>query len=173
MTTGTLVVLTGASGAGKTTIARAVQQAHPDCEVRFFDSIGIPTVEAMAAFGAGHEPGGAWQRAMTLQWIERIAPTLNLGRTVLFEGQMRIAFIKEALFTHNIARARILLVDCSDVVRKARLIHDRASPELANDDMLNWARYLRREAASIGCETLNTDTLSIAQAVDRIAVYFE
>src|SRR5215471_2397787 len=93
------VVLTGASGAGKTTIAHSVEKLGlPNCEVHFFDSIGVPSVEQRRSeYGPRHEPGGAWQRAMTLQWVSRIRAVLERGTSVLLEGQMRIAFVKEAL----------------------------------------------------------------------------
>src|SRR5208283_1780898 len=80
--TGSLVVLAGASGGGKTTIALAIERGHPDFLVFRFDVIGVPSPEVMASFGTGHQPGGAWQRAMTLQWFERIAPLLHAGRSI-------------------------------------------------------------------------------------------
>jgi ATP-dependent Clp protease ATP-binding subunit ClpA len=58
------VVLTGASGSGKTAIAEAIRIGHPDlAEVLHFDSIGVPSLEVMVA---GWGSGEAWQRAMTL-----------------------------------------------------------------------------------------------------------
>jgi hypothetical protein len=63
------VVLTGASGAGKTTIARYVEELGlTNCEVHFFDSIGIPSVGQMRKeYDPGYEPGGTWQRARRLR----------------------------------------------------------------------------------------------------------
>src|SRR5580692_1432258 len=49
-----LLILTGASGAGKTTLAHAVQESLPNCEVRFFDSIGVPSAEIMATYGGDY-----------------------------------------------------------------------------------------------------------------------
>jgi energy-coupling factor transporter ATP-binding protein EcfA2 len=108
---GSFVLLSGASGAGKTTIARSVENLRPpNCEVHFFDSIGVPSVEQMhREFGHGHEPGGAWQRAMTLQWIGRIRTIWDRGISVLLEGQMRIAFIREALAENQITSAHVIL----------------------------------------------------------------
>jgi energy-coupling factor transporter ATP-binding protein EcfA2 len=165
-----LVILTGASGSGKTTLARAVQHLNlASCEVLFFDSVGVPSEAEMRAFGDGHEPGGAWQRATTIRWIERIAILLQGGTAVLLEGQMRIAFIHEALAMSSIRNAHIVLVDCDDVTRAKRLRTDRNQPGLANPDMMSWSRYLREEATSAGCEIMNTGESNGAACRDRIA----
>jgi hypothetical protein len=37
------------------------------CEVRFFDSIGVPSAEIMATYTGDYGPGGGWQRAMTME----------------------------------------------------------------------------------------------------------
>ena len=168
---GALVVLTGASGGGKTAIALAVERAHPDYDVFRFDTIGVPSADVMAGFGTGHQPGGAWQHAMTLQWFERIAPIVASGRRVLFEGQMRIAFIREALNLQTIPNSHVILVDCDDSTRDARLIHDRGQPELANDTMKGWSRYLRSEAMEGGFEVLDTGEKTLAESVAHVVEY--
>jgi hypothetical protein len=170
---GSLVVLTGASGGGKTTIALEVERVHPDYDVFRFDTIGVPSAEVMAAFGTGHQPGGAWQRAMTLQWFERIAPVVGDGRRVLFEGQMRIAFIREALKIQIIPNAHVILVECDDSTRDARLIHDRRQPELTDDSMKGWSRYLHSEAVEAGIEVLDTSDQTLAESVAHIVRYLQ
>jgi dephospho-CoA kinase len=164
-----LVILTGASGSGKTALASAVQSQNlPQCVVLFFDSIGVPSAEAMRAYGEGYQPGGAWQRATTIQWMSRIASMLKTGISILFEGQMRIEFIHTALALFRIENARILLVDCDDAIRTARLQVDRNQPELANADMLAWSRYLRDEATQAGCEILDTGAVPLEDCRKRI-----
>jgi predicted ABC-type ATPase len=161
-----LVILTGASGAGKTTLAQyLLKHYRADCNVLFFDSIGVPTVDRMERDYGG---GVAWQRVKTLEWMARIGPCLSTQRPALFEGQMRIAFIMEALAAHKIATAHIVLVDCDDVTRKARLHTDRSQPELANPIMMNWARCLREEALELGVETLDTSHKSVAQCITHL-----
>jgi dephospho-CoA kinase len=114
-----LVILTGASGSGKTAIAETIRIGHPDlAEVLHFDSIGVPSPEArLAGWGSGE----AWQRAMTLSWMTRIAAMSSQNRPVLFEGQMRLAFVREGLLAAGIANARVILVDCDDATRTHRL----------------------------------------------------
>lgn len=160
-----LVILTGASGSGKTAIAEAIEERCPSVTVIRFDTIGVPSAEVMATFGSGHQPGGAWQRAMTLEWMERIAPMLEPGKTVLFEGQMRIAFIREALAASRIEDARVLCVECDESTRRQRLTRDRLQPELADENMMGWSRYLHREALEAGCEILDTTSLSLSDSV--------
>ena len=159
------VVMTGASGSGKTAIAEAIEVDHPWITVFRFDTIGVPSAAVMATFGSGDQPGGAWQRAMTLQWMKTIAPALAAGRTVLFEGQMRIAFIQEALTACTIENARVLCVECGDSTRTDRLTYDRLQPELANEGMMGWRRYLHQEAVDAGYGILDTTHLSLGESV--------
>jgi adenylate kinase family enzyme len=159
------VVLTGASGSCKTTIARCIQQHHlPTLEVVFFDSAGVPPADQMVSEYGSVE---AWQRATTA-WMVKIRELLAAGRAVLFEGQMRIAFILDALAEAGIARAQVILADCSDNVRNARLRTDRNQAELANPIMMSWATCLREEAWNAGFETLDTERFPLAECVDYI-----
>jgi hypothetical protein len=109
-------------------------------------------------YGSGEQ----WQRAMTLGWLQRVKPLLSAARPALLEGQMRIGFIHEALASAGVSNARIVLVDCNDATRTKRLSLDRNQPELANDEMMKWAGYLREEAANCaGAEILNTGVTSL------------
>lgn len=167
-----LVIMTGASGSGKTAIAEALELGDPSITVFRFDSAGVPSPEEMAAFGEGYQPGGAWQRSTTFRWIERIAPIVAAGKQVLFEGQMRIAFIRDALNAAGIENARILCVDCDDATRRKRLIDDRLQPDLASESMMGWASFLRQEALEAGCDILDTTNLCLAESVGAVLSIF-
>ena len=162
-----LIMLTGASGSGKTAIARAFQSRYADrAAVLFFDSIGVPSPERMIAeFGSGQ----AWQRAMTIRWMAKIAASAHLHRCVLLEGQVRPVFLAEAVAAAGLNDHRIVLADCDDATRTRRLVIDRAQPDLANPDMPNWARFLRIEAERAGCEILDTSSATIGACVEQIA----
>jgi hypothetical protein len=92
-----LVILTRASGSGKTAIAEAIAAERPSlAEVLHFDRIGMPSTEEMLAGWGTLE---AWQLAMIIEWMSRIAAKREFCRPVLFEGQMRLAAKCEVLDT--------------------------------------------------------------------------
>jgi hypothetical protein len=166
------VILTGASGVGKTTIAAAIEKLDPEIAVYQGDKVALPPPEILSSFGPANGPGGASQRGFALYWIGEILKHSHT-RPVLLETQCRIAFLEEALSLHRISWARIVLVECNDAVRNARLIHARRQPDLANEDMANWSRYLHREAVTAGYEILDTGSVSLTQAVARICSYLK
>lgn len=108
---------------------------------------------------------------MTLRWLQRISPLLLEGKPVLFEGQMRIAFIREGLQAVGISTAHIILVDCDDDTRRSRLIHHRDQPDLANADMMAWARYLRGEAIETGCTLFDTSKLTLNECLSYLETF--
>jgi len=163
-----LVILTGASGSGKTAIAETIETRRPGfADVFCFDQIGVPSLEAMATeYGSGE----AWQRAKTLEWMVRIASLRALDRPVLFEGQMRLAFVREGLLSAGIADARVVLVDCDDETRTHRLLTHRNQPELANPSTMSWAAFLRREAQAAGYAVLDTSKISLEAGVEHVCL---
>lgn len=161
------VILTGASGAGKTSVACWIEERRPEILVLQGDRIGLPSDDVMAGYGPTDEPGGPTQRGFALYWLERIAEELRSGKPVLLETQCRIAFLQEAVRLHRIANARILLLECSKESRAARL-QQRGQPELANAQMSDWSRFLRDEAEQFGCEILETSRASVPDTAAHV-----
>jgi dephospho-CoA kinase len=166
-----LVVLTGASGSGKTTIARAFADRYPAlAQVHYFDQIPVPSLEEMAAqYGSPEE----WQRLKTIAWCHKLAERLESHPNMLFEGQTRSEFVRQGQKEAGIDDVRIVLVDCDDATRVHRLTHDRGQPELAGERMMKWAKFLRHEAELEGEMILDTSRLSVDEAVDRLRSYFD
>jgi len=159
-------ILIGASGSGKTTIAREVEKRfEKDISVFYFDRIGVPSIDQMIAdYGSGE----AWQRAKTIEWIATIAPVCATGRSVLLEGQTRLSFLAEAAQAAGAFSYTPILVDCDDEIRAWRLTQERCQPELISDDMKRWAEYLRYEARKSGCDILDTSELSLELSVEYV-----
>ncbi|MBV8794540.1 MAG: AAA family ATPase [Hyphomicrobiales bacterium] len=161
-----LVILIGASGSGKTTIARAIDHRYAEqVEVFYFDRIGVPPVQEMIAeYGSGEE----WQRAKTLDWMAKLARLAKSESRLLFEGQTRLSFLEEGASAAGGLAYFPILLDCDDETRSKRLAIERNQPELADEKMMNWARYLRSEAKRRGCEILDTSTLSLDEGVSYV-----
>ncbi|MFA1627081.1 AAA family ATPase [Rhizobium mongolense] len=161
-----LLVLTGASGAGKTTIAEAIESRHGEkIDVFYKDRIGVPSVDEMISkFGSVE----GWQKAATFEWMSRLAEPVAQGRSVLFEGQSRLSFVAEAAAHAGIVAYSTILVDCDDETRIRRLSFDRGQPELGDENMLNWARFLREEATACGREILDTSHLSLDEEISYV-----
>ena len=138
--------LIGASGSGKTSAVRALDKAgRSDLKIFFFDAIGVPSEqEQIEKWGSG----AGWQRAMTVEWVKRMKAELAHSN-VLLDGQTRPSFITEACEINDVKSYKVILVHCSDEVRQARLLK-RGQPELANEQMMEWGRYLLMETRRIG-----------------------
>jgi hypothetical protein len=161
----TLYFVIGASGSGKTSAVHALETAGKSGAKKFFfDSIGVPSPEErIEKWGSG----GGWQRAMTIEWAKRIKNELA-NSNALLDGQTRPSFIAEACEIHDIKSYKVILIHCSDDVRRARLLQ-RGQPELADQQMMDWAKYLLRETAKIHGEIIHNDNLSIAETAAALA----
>jgi adenylate kinase family enzyme len=155
----------GASGSGKTSAVRELEKAgRTDLKTFLFDTIGVPSEQEMIErWGSG----GGWQRAMTVEWVKRMRSELA-NSNVLLDGQTRPSFIAEACEDNDVKSYKVILIDCSDGVRKARLLQ-RGQPELTNEQMMEWGRYLLRETEKIGGKIINNDSLSIRETAAAIA----
>jgi dephospho-CoA kinase len=159
-----LYFVIGASGAGKTSAVRQLEKAQlPGLKTFFFDSVGTPTPEAMIEKWGG---GESWQRAMTIEWVARIKPELETSVAIL-DGQTRPQFISDACRMHGLVSYAIILVHCSDAVRRARLI-ERGQPALANRQMMEWAAYLLRETEKAGGAVIDNDEMTIPETADLL-----
>jgi hypothetical protein len=158
-----LLVVTGASGVGKTTLVRELERRGvPGVQCHYFDSIGVPTPEEMTRqYGGGEE----WQRAATRQWIQRLAIGTPPGSLAVLDGQVRPSVVFEALAATPIPVVEILLVDCTHDQRDHRLRTLRGQPELATAEMAAWAAYLRGQADALRLPRLDTSSSPVDDCV--------
>ncbi len=169
--TPSILVATGASGAGKTTLVKYLAgNAIPGVGCFFFDSIGVPTPEAMRReFGSGEE----WQRQTTMRWIERLARNADDLRVAVLDGQIRPTFVLEAFEATKVTNGLIVLVECSRDARRTRLSGERGQPELANPDMDCWAAYLRGQADALHLPIVDTTGVDVPIAAAPLVEHVE
>lgn len=165
------VIMTGASGVGKTTIARTIRLRYPGITVSLDEELKRPPNAFMESIGPTEGPGGPFQRGFALYSVPALSQEREHKGPALLDCQCRIAFLKEALTRHHITNTHLVLVECDDATRETRL-KVRGSPELANEQMKNWSRYLHAEAVEAGLDILNTGVSSLNENVAKILTYF-
>ena len=160
-----ITFLIGASGAGKTAAAERLEAAQLGClQICYFDRIGVPDVSAMVReYGSGEE----WQRVKTHEWVAIIKSRYLATSDVLLDLQTRPSFIEEACRVQKIDLFDILLLDCADDVRNARL-SKRYQLDLATRQMAAWARYLREECRRRNLPVIDTTNATIDGVVASI-----
>lgn len=155
-----VLVVTGASGTGKTTATRALASRRPKLVVYHFDSIGVPDAAVMEEDFGG--PAG-WQASATHRWFTRINSELAGGTSAILDGQMRPAFVRDAAEGARNLSVSIVVFCCERQTREQRLVA-RGVPWLANPQMEEWARYLQAQALSLRLPLVDTTSLSVEEA---------
>lgn len=171
MTAPAILVVTGASGSGKTATVCALEaRALPGVRCYYFDAIGVPPTAVMERqFGS---PDG-WQATTTREWIARLAADPDGADLYVLDGQTRPSFVRDAVERAGVAMVRIVLLDCAASVRHERLMGPRGQPELANSRMDCWAAYLRGQADALRLPVIDTTDLDLDAAVDALVVHVE
>lgn len=143
-----IILITGASGSGKTMLLQELSKNVPEQSVKifYFDDIGVPSVEEM--INQYHSPE-MWQKTMTDQWIERLSHIKNV-QIILLEGSYNPHFAVNALKKHGLSNYRLFCVHSDRSIREQRLQHQRQQPELMTDDMENFAQFLKRTTVELG-----------------------
>lgn len=161
-----LFFLIGSSGSGKTTVAELIEDMKlSSLAVCRSDSLPVPSRAAMIKECGSVEE---WQRANTTKWVKNIKEQYLNNSNVLFDLQSRPTFIEEACKNIGIEFYTIILFDCSDEERKRRLVEDRQQADLANQQMMDWARYLRENCFKHNCQIINNTQLTPAQSLAKL-----
>ncbi len=154
----------GASGSGKTTVVKRIEKSLPGFKTIYFDSIGIPSFEEMNQNYGGPEE---FQWVKTIEWIKEIKLNFLSNVNVILDGQTRPSFIEEGCKSMGITNYDVILLDCNDEERRRRLF-DRGQKELADENMMNWAKYLRRESEQRGYQIIDNTHFQEDQTLAKL-----
>lgn len=143
-----IVLITGASGVGKTTLLKEIEQKYPQETIssHFFDSIGVPSFDDMIQqYGSSEK----WQEVTTRRWIERLSK-IHDKKLVFLEGQFNPEFALVALREQSIENYLLICLHTEQALREHRLSVLRNQPELADIHMNNWALFLKEKTIEMG-----------------------
>jgi predicted kinase len=162
-----ILVLTGASGSGKTTLLRALEAMKIP---------GVACFECDAIYedlpGEVRADGATAQDAILEHWAKRALDQSGLELAVL-DTQIRPQKALELLRRLGIAVYQVVLIECEQIQREARLRGPRAQPELANQQMENWAAYMRGQADALGLDSIDTSPGPISASLARLYAIVE
>lgn len=162
-----VALVTGASGAGKSHLVEEMERrfsGEPRVGFRYFDCAGVPSAKEMEEqYGSGER----WQEATTVEWVRQIAATEGKA-VVVFEGSYRPEFALRACREHGVKRVLLVVVDVADDIRVDRLTRLRKQPELADEHMMNWARFLRNDTIARGGSVIDTSSSDVGRSVDDL-----
>ncbi len=156
----TIFFITGASGAGKTTLVSELKNKYKnkkDWTFLHFDFIGVPTPEEMIKRYGSREN---WQKEIACQWIKKMLTEYKDKEVIIFEGQVNLHFITDGFSKNNFSNYEIILMDCNEEIMSKRLTEYRNQPELLNQDMKNWLNLLRKQAKELNANIINTSNKS-------------
>ena len=156
-----ILVLTGASGAGKTTLILKLNElAIPGVMGINCDRVKIEVDETA-------DPADR-QANILRYWIAYLVqPETGIELAVL-DTQIRPHLALEVLNEAAIEYAQIVLVDCDPEKRNERLHVDRNQPELANPRMDCWAAYLRGQADALKLSIIDTSDDEIEKSLAEL-----
>ncbi|NUR97679.1 MAG: hypothetical protein HOV67_20795 [Kribbellaceae bacterium] len=133
-----LLILTGSSCSGKTTLARALGDRVQDVVVHDHDEIGVPEDADMR-----------WRNRTTEQWIRRALEYQDRGLDMILTGQSPLGEVLASPSAPQLDGIAVCLVDVADDERRRRLGRrdgGRRPPEVV-DSFVGWAAWHRGHAA--------------------------
>ena len=150
-----ILVLTGASGAGKTTLALKLNE------------LGIPGVKGINCDRVeleNREDSTDRQADVLRYWIAQLSQPEKGIELAVLDTQIRPHRALEVLREASVKYAQVVLVDCDPVKRNERLQRERGQPELASARMDCWAAYLRGQADALGLAIIDTSDDSVDES---------
>jgi dephospho-CoA kinase len=161
-----LILVTGASGTGKTTIVKAIEKKLNNKLVSFnyFDDIGVPSFESMVSnFGSPQR----WQEVTTHAWMAKLT-TITDKKLIILEGSFNPEFAIAKLQKPALENCLVICIHTDRAQREARLMQNRNQPELVSQDMENFARLLKERTLALGGVVVEHDKIHPSQTAQSI-----
>jgi dephospho-CoA kinase len=156
-----ILVLTGASGAGKTTLTLKLKElAIPGVESINCDRVKIEVPETADSSDL--------QVGILRYWVSQLSQEKTKIELAVLDTQIRPHRAREVLNQVGILYAQIVLVDCDPIKRNERLRIERSQPELATPQMDCWAAYLRGQADALNLSIIDTSEDSIDNSLKTL-----
>lgn len=137
------VFTTGASGAGKTSILKAIESkvSSEPASVNYFDDIGVPSQYEMVMT---HGSEANWQDAALSFWIEKLSKT-NGKELVFLEGSFDPDLLMKYTAQFHLKNFIVVCVDSTRAIREARLRRYRPATQthLICQNMENFAKLIK------------------------------
>ena len=166
-----ILVVTGASGSGKTSAVRTLEaRGVPGVGCFYFDSIGVPSPEAMQR---DHDGGEQWQAWATRRWLLQLDQLDSTIRVAVLDAQTRPSFVESASAECRRRQVRTILLDCERSERERWLHTERGQPELATTEMALWAAYLRGQADALALRVVDTSRIDPIAVTNRLVEIIE
>lgn len=160
-----LIFILGASGSGKTTNVKTIENKYPDkYHFAYFDQPKVPSVEEVQENYGGWEK---WGIERTNEWIKKIKESYVENKVTIFDVHTKPENIENACKDFGITDYVVILLDCSDDERKRRLT-ERGQAHLINDSLLEWAGFLRQEAVNKNYIVINNTELTVEEGFKKV-----
>lgn len=162
-----IVFLTGACGAGKTTLTNYLKATLPADEFEFYHSDDTPvptTAEVEAMYTDGWD---GWQKVNTRKWVDRLLPLQGAGKTIIWDGQTNMISLDKYLADYATDDYKIVVIECEPAEMFRRLIEERKQPSLATENQISWRNYLHQQGVERGCIILDTTEQKVEELAKR------
>ncbi len=163
-----IIFLTWASWVGKTTITNELKKSLENTKWVVFSSFDdekkIPEEKEVMEKWWSWE---SWQEQTSLEYIKNITEKNKNAVLLILDRQANLDFIEKWFEEINYKNYKIVLVTCSVDKMKKRL-EKRKQPELFNENMINWIKFLEKQAEEKWVKILDTSEISVKESILEI-----